>query len=106
MQEADVKDAVLKTLAALKAYSKLSQTKIDDTIVGIIDKVLGNEDLLDMLIDLLGFGDDDIDIDEPDEPVLAMCEVRKIDWQKLLELVAFIFQIIGPFLLDEDEEDE
>src|SRR5688572_5995144 len=46
----DLKGQVLATLAALKLAATLTATTTDDTLIATLDKIVGNESLLDLIL--------------------------------------------------------
>ena len=104
MNKEDLKQAVHDSLVALTSIARLTPSTLDDATMAVVNQVLGNDTLLDLLVDLLPVDWDPNLVSAvaltPGQQVL--CEAERIDLDRLKEILLFIMQILGLFLAKDD----
>lgn len=106
MDKEKIKQVVLDALVLLKSISACTETTLDDTIAALAEKILGNSALLDLILDLLP---DAVEASKdgvvmgvgPTIEQRSLLDRERIDWQKVLEFLMLLAQLLGPFLKDE-----
>lgn len=97
VSQMDLLDLLLKSLGFLKTLAQLTETKVDDEIVELLDAIAESPALLDWIKGLLDVGLDEAGqlslVGEPPEAVALALKERKIDWAKLLEKLPAIISL-------------
>lgn len=102
----DLREAILSVLVCLRKIAKLSVTTLDDQIAEWANLVIGNEDLLELILDLLPGVEDPIKVESVSltESQQAVMDRAGINLPMLLQLIMAIVQIIGPYLKKDDTD--
>lgn len=97
-------DIIKQTLALLKAIATATPNTIDDKIIEVVDKVIGNDLVLQIILDLIDqwFHDPELvrsaTVADLTPEQIEILDREKIDWANLLSLIKKIIEMLGLFM--------